>query len=290
VIFDNFSRNSIKEKPFAKHRNIKYFNGDVLDVKAIKKAIDGSNFVIHTAAIAGIDTVILRPVKTLTVNLIGTANVLEASRSLLDCERFIDFSTSEVFGSRAFNSSEEDKTEIGAVGESRWVYAVSKLAGEHLTHAYYKEYSLPTVTIRPFNIYGPGQVGEGAIQKFIIRAVKNEDIEIHGTGTQIRAWCYIDDLIRALLLCLEKKKAIGESFNIGNVRAVTTIFGLANTVIRICNSLSKIKFVRRDYADIELRIPGVNKALELLGFEAKVDLDEGIKLTEAYFRKILKMK
>jgi UDP-glucose 4-epimerase len=288
VIYDNFERNSIQDKPFAKHKNLTVIEGDVIDFQKLTKSIDGANYVVHTAAIAGIDTVIVSPTKTLRVNLIGTANALEAARGLKDLKRFIDFSTSEVFGTRAFNSSEDEATAIGAVGESRWSYAVSKLAGEHLTHAYHKEMGMPIVTVRPFNIYGPGQVGEGAILKFILRAIRNENIEIHGTGTQIRAWCFVDDLIDALVLCMIKPEAIGQAFNIGNARAVTTIFGLANTVVRICNSGSKIAFVRRDYADIELRIPSVRKANELLGYEAKIDLEEGIAKTAEYYRKAMK--
>jgi len=288
VIYDNFERNSIRKKPFANHKNLTVIEGDVIDYEKLKRSIDGANYVVHTAAIAGIDTVIVSPTKTLRVNMLGTANALEAAKGLSDLKRFIDFSTSEVFGTRAFNSSEDEATAIGAVGESRWSYAVSKLAGEHLTHAYYKEMGIPIVTVRPFNIYGPGQVGEGAILKFILRAIRDENIEIHGTGTQIRAWCYIDDLIDALILCLEKPEAIGQAFNIGNARAVTTIYGLANTVVRICNSKSKIDFVKRDYADIELRIPSVKKANELLGYEAKIDLEEGIRRTAEYYRKVMK--
>ncbi len=283
VIYDSFARDSLQYKPFAHHPNLTVIRGDVMDADRVKKAMDGANYVIHAAAIAGIDTVILSPTQTLRVNMIGTANVLEACRSLSDCRRFLDFSTSEVFGSRAYNSHEGDKTEIGAVGEARWVYAVGKLAAEHLTHAYHKEFGLPTVTVRPFNVYGPGQVGEGAIMKFIQRALCNEDIEIHGNGTQIRAWCYVDDLTRALMMCLEKPEAVGESFNIGNMVAVTTIYGLANTVIRVLESKSKIRFVRRDYADIELRIPAVGKAQDSLGFTAEVDLEEGILRTSQHY-------
>jgi UDP-glucose 4-epimerase len=287
VIYDNLTRDSLKNKPFAGHKNLTVVPGDVLDLPSTIKAIDGADYVIHAAAIAGIDTVIIRPTHTLRVNMIGTANVLEAAKTLKHCKRILDFSTSEVFGSRAFNSEEGDKTEIGAVGEARWVYAVGKLAGEHLVHAYFKEFGLPTVTVRPFNVYGPGQVGEGAIRTFILRAIKNETIEIHGSGTQIRAWCYVDDMIRALMLCLEKKEAVGESFNIGNAQAVVTIYGLANTIVRVCNSKSEIKFVRRDYADIELRIPGVKKAQQLLGFEAAVDLEEGIRRTADHYKRSL---
>lgn len=283
VVFDNFSRDSLQHKPFAAHRNLVRIRGDVMDSDAVAKAIEGANYVVHAAAIAGIDTVIVSPTKTLRVNLIGTANVLDACRTLTDCRRVLDFSTSEVFGSRAYNSSEGDRTEIGAVGEARWVYAVGKLAAEHLTHAYHREFGTPTVTVRPFNVYGPGQVGEGAIMKFIQKALRNEDIEIHGTGTQIRAWCYVDDMTRALRMCLEKPEAIGESFNIGNAVAVTTIYGLANTVVRVLGSRSKIRFMRRDYADIELRIPSTGKATDILGFTAEVDLEDGILRTAEYY-------
>jgi len=242
-----------------------------------------SDIVVHAAAIAGIDTVIKDPVRTMRVNMIGTANVLEAAYINNVTDRIIDFSTSEVFGSMAFKSSETDSTVAGSAGEARWVYAVSKLAGEHLAKAYHSSYSLPTVTVRPFNVYGPGQTGEGAIQIFIKRALKNEDIHIDGDGNQIRAWCYIDDFVECLMCCLEDKKAIGESFNIGNSRAVMTILGLAQTICRVLNSKSKIIHDPPLSADVELRIPSIKKAMDILGFKAKVDLEEGIEKTAEWF-------
>jgi UDP-glucose 4-epimerase len=244
----------------------------------------GTNIVIHAAAIAGIDAVVKDPVKTMRVNMIGTANTLEAAKINRVDDRFIDFSTSEIFGSMAFKSTEESNTVSGSAGEARWVYAVSKLAGEHLAHAYYKQYDLPCVTVRPFNIYGPGQTGEGALQVFIKRAIKNEDIFINGDGTQIRAWCYVDDFVECLMICIEDQKAIGESFNIGNARGVITTLGLAQTVCRVLDSKSNILFREQLSADIELRIPSVQKAEKLLGFKAKVGLEEGILRTAEYFR------
>jgi UDP-glucose 4-epimerase len=145
---------------------------------------------------------------------------------------------------------------------------------------------LPTTVLRPFNVYGPGQVGEGALRTFIIRAIRDEPIEIHGDGSQIRAWCYIDDMIDGLLLALENPKAIGESFNIGNQRAVVTIYGLANTVVRVLGSNSSIGFTRKDYVDVELRVPSVRKAAEVLGFEAKVDLEDGIRRSADHYRRL----
>jgi len=284
IIYDNLSRNSLKNKIFNSHPNLKLITGDVLDFNSLGRAMEGADIVVHCAAIAGIDTVIISPVMTMRVNMVGSANVLEAASLLRHCERVICFSTSEVFGQQAFRSSETDNTVMGQVGEARWTYAVSKLAEEHLAIAYFKEKGLQTTVIRPFNIYGPGQVGEGALRVFVQRALKDMPIEIHGDGTQIRAWCYVDDMLDGVLLAMEHPKAIGESFNIGNQQGVVTIYGLANAVVRILRSKSQIVFTRKDYADVELRIPAVRKARELLGFEAKVDLEDGILRTAEYYR------
>jgi UDP-glucose 4-epimerase len=285
TVYDDFRRDSLSSKPYHTHPNLRVVKGDVLDFPKLKAAMEGMHYVVHCAAIAGIDTVIKRPTETMRVNMIGTANTLEAARDLPDLNRFVDFSTSEVFGQSAFRAEENHTTHIGAVGEARWTYAVSKLAGEHLAKAYHDEYWMPTVTLRPFNIYGPGQVGEGAIKIFVERALRGEDIEIHGDGNQIRAWCYVDDFVDGLMLALTHPKAVGESFNIGNARAVLTIYGLAQTIVRVLNSPSKILFTRKDYADVELRVPSVAKARELLGFDAKVDLEEGIARTAEFFKK-----
>ena len=288
TLYDNLSRNSLKDRSFKDHPNITLIQGDVLDFDSVSNAMQGADIVVHCAAIAGIDTVIKSPTATMRVNMIGSANVLEAAYRQTHVERVVCFSTSEVFGQQAFRSNETDKTVMGTVGEARWTYAVSKLAEEHLAIAYYQEKDLPTTVVRPFNVYGPGQVGEGAIRIFIERAIRNEPIEIHGDGTQIRAWCYVDDMIDGTMRCMIDPKAIGESFNIGNQRAVVTIYGLANTIVRVLNSKSLIRFSRKDYVDVELRIPAVQKACELLNFEAQVDLDEGILRTAEYYREIMK--
>lgn len=286
--YDNFHRDTLSNSLYANHANLRVVKGDVLDAELLTDSMRGADIVVHAAAIAGIDTVIKDPVKTMRVNMLGTANALEAARINKVSERFVDFSTSEVFGSMAFRASEEQETVSGSAGEARWVYAVSKLAGEHLAHAYFKQYEMPAVTVRPFNVYGPGQTGEGAIQAFITRALKDETITIAGDGSQIRAWCYVDDFIDCLMRCIEMPEAVGHSFNIGNARAVITILGLAQTVCRVLNSKSEIVFVPPLSADIAIRIPSVKKSEEILGFKAKVDLEEGIKKTAEYFRNQLK--
>lgn len=287
VVYDNFFRDTLSSSPLAGHPNLKVVRGDVLDYDAVVEAMKGADVVVHAAAIAGIDTVIRMPVRTMRVNMLGTANVLEAAHQNGVRDRVVDFSTSEVFGSMAFRVDEGANTVAGSAGEARWSYAVSKLAGEHLAAAYHKQFQLPVVSVRPFNVYGPGQTGEGAIQVFIKRALKNEPLHIDGDGNQIRAWCYVDDFVSGLMACIESPKAVGHSFNIGNARAVITVLGLAQTVCRVLNSKSEIVFDPPLSADIAIRIPSVQKAIDLLGFKASVDLDDGILRTAEWFRQRL---
>jgi UDP-glucose 4-epimerase len=282
VVYDNDTRDTLSGTPWASHPNLTRVRGDVLDFELLKTSMQGAQIVVHAAAIAGIDSTVRNPVNTMRVNMLGTANALEAAHQLGGVERFLDFSTSEVFGSQAFKVGESDSTVTGAVGEARWTYAVSKLAGEHLAHAYFKQYGLPTVTVRPFNVYGPGQTGEGALSIFIRKALKNEDLLIFGDGSQIRAWCFVDDMVEGVLCALEHPKAVGESFNIGNARAVVTIHGLAEAVCRVAGARSRIQFRPALSADIELRIPNVDKACQLIGFTARIDLDEGLRRTMAW--------
>lgn len=287
LIYDNLNRNSIKDTDLLNKDTIKLIEGDILDYKHLKLVIDDfkPNIIIHLAAVAGIDTVIKNPVKTMKVNMIGTYNLLEALvDNIENIDRFIDFSTSEVFGSYAYKVEELSTTNLAPVGEARWTYSVSKLAGEHLAHSYYKEYGLPIVSVRPFNIYGPGQVGEGAIHQFVNRAIRNEEIQIHGDGDQIRSWCYVEDFVEGIMLCLENEEAIGNTFNIGNPKGTITISMLAYLIKLLSNSESNIVNVDKNYVDVELRIPSIEKARSILKYEPKYDLSEGLKRTIEWYR------
>ena len=285
VAFDNLHRDALSGTDLADHENFGFVQGDVLDADALLELAQGATHIVHCAAIAGVDTVLESPVRTMRVNLIGTYNALEAAlatRSTL--ERFLDFSTSEVFGTHAFRVSEGQVSTIGSVGEARWTYAVSKLAGEHMTHAYHDEFGLPAVTVHPFNVFGPGQIGGGAIRAFIEAALAGDDMTIHGDGSQIRAWCYVDDMVAALLTCLEHPAAVGQTFNVGNPRSAVTIFDLAQRIRRLAGAHVDIVFQPLHYADVELRIPNVEKGRELLGWEPEVELDEGLERTIAWYR------
>lgn len=288
VALDNLHRDALSSTPLASHPNLRFVKGDVLDLELVKELSRGATHIVHCAAIAGVDTVIASPVRTMRVNLIGTYNVLEAALETKDSlERVIEFSTSEVFGTHAYNVNEGQVTTTGSVGEARWTYAVSKLAGEHMSHAYHDELGLPVVTVRPFNVFGPGQIGGGAIRAFIEAALGGRDLTIHGDGSQIRAWCYVDDMVKALLICLEHPDAVGQTFNIGNARSAVTVFDLAQRIKRLCGAPGEIVFQPLHYADVELRMPNVEKASKLLGFNATVDLDDGLARTIAWYREKL---
>lgn len=292
VVYDNGHRNALRDSPAWTHPNLFFIHGDVLDCEMLCSAMERAepDIVIHLAAIAGVDTVLKVPSRTMTINFIGTYNVLEATVAhAKNTERFIDFSTSEVFGTHVYHAEEMSATTLGIVGEARWTYAVSKLAAEHLVHNYGKETGLPTVSIRPFNVFGPRQIGAGAIHTFVARALQNLPLEIHGDGNQIRAWCYIDDMVDGIILMLTKPEAVGHVFNIGNPRGTVTIHTLAEKVRTLAGSDSEIVFVPKDYVDVELRIPSIQKAGELLGFRPKVDLNEGLTRTIEWYREQMKL-
>jgi UDP-glucose 4-epimerase len=285
IAYDNLHRDALSGTNLNDHPNFRFVPGDVLDLEHLKVEARGATHFVHAAGIAGVDTVLASPVRTMRVNMIGTYNALEAGLDTQDTlERLVEFSTSEVFGTHAFNARDGQVTSIGSVGEARWAYAVSKLAGEHMSHAYHSEFSLPTVSVRPFNIFGPGQIGGGAIRAFITAALAGDNLVIHGDGSQIRAWCFVDDMVHGTLLGLEHPKAVGESFNIGNARSAVTIYDLAQRIKRLTGCSGEIIFAPLDYTDVELRIPNMSKARELLGFEAKVELDEGLERTIEWYR------
>jgi UDP-glucose 4-epimerase len=285
VALDSLHRDALTGTELADHPNFSLHQADVLDADAVTELAQGATHIVHCAAIAGVDTVLESPVRTMRVNMIGTYNVLEAAvATQKSLERFVDFSTSEVFGTHAYNVREGNVSTIGSVGEARWTYAVSKLAGEHMAHAYHDELGVPAVTVRPFNVYGPGQIGGGAIRAFIENALAGNDLTVRGDGAQIRAWCYVDDMVDAVLLCLEHPNAIGQSFNVGNPRSAVTIFDLAQRVKRLTGCPGEIVFAPLDYVDVELRIPNVEKARDEIGFAAKVELDDGLERTIAWYR------
>lgn len=280
-VLDSFGRAS---KSFDGVRSeVEVVEADVRDLDAVVRATSGCEVVAHLASIAGVQTVREQPVLTMEVSLFGTYNALRGAVEA-GSRRFVDFSTSEVFGASAFMASEAGVTSIGAVGEPRWTYAVSKLASEHLTHAFGRQHGLETISVRPFNVYGPGQEGPGAIRAFALAALRGEPLVVHGDGSAIRAWTYVSDLVDGVMSCLVAPNVAGEAFNLGNPRAAISTFALAELIRDLAESGSNVEVVPATFADVNLRVPDVDKARRLLDFEPKVDLRQGLLATLNWFR------
>jgi nucleoside-diphosphate-sugar epimerase len=283
IVFDTLHRNALANTPVKDHKNLTLTKGDVLNPKQLEESMSNADIVIHMAAIAGVGTVISKPTSTLKINLIGSYNTIEACKKN-NVSKFIIFSTSEVYGPNIYEADEAGMTTLGPIGKPRWVYAMSKLASEFLADSYDREYGIKFTSVRPFNVYGPRQIGEGAIHNFIVKAIKNETITVHEPGSQIRSWCYIDDMADALELILTNKKAESQVFNIGNPQATSTTLQTAETVIRLSGSKSKIEFKELKYPEVNIRVPSIDKAKKILGFEPKVSFEDGIKRTIDWYK------
>lgn len=280
VLLDtNFTHNAFAFSDLKNQKNVTRVEADILDVEKVAQVAKDAQIVVHMAAMVGVQEVLNNALYTLDVNYIGTSNLLKAVAQGSRCQRLVCFSTSEIYGSGAFGIAENGHTVLTSVQDIRWCYCISKLASEHLALSYYRQKGLPVVVVRPFNIFGPKRVGDHVVLRFILRALQGEDLEVYGDGTQVRAWCYIDDFCRALLRCLEVDGAVGQAFNIGNPRNTITIYELAKKIISLCGSKSRVVFKEINFTDIDIRVPNTLKAREILGFVPEVELEEGLART-----------
>lgn len=285
ILDTNLEHNSLAFSELKDNKNVVTAKVDILDAEQVSRFAQDAQIVLHMAAVLGVQEVIRNASYTLDVNYIGTSNLMRALANNPNCKRVVVFSTSEIFGSQAFQVTENGDSLLSSAQDVRWCYCLSKLAAEHLAFSYFREKGLPVVVVRPFNVFGAKRVGDHVILRFILKALKNEDLEVYGDGTQIRAWCYIDDFCDALLQCMEVEQAIGQAFNIGNQRNTITIYNLAKTIISLCNSKSKIVFKALDFKDVDIRVPDTSKARELLGFTPKVELEDGLSRTIEWVKK-----
>lgn len=280
TVFDNGRRNALQFLPATTRKKISYISADILDYKKVEKQVKKADIILHLAAIAGVSSYGEDPLRTLKVNLFGTENILKSTVGS-KVEQIVTFSTSEVYGRKAENVKETDETKLGSVYESRWSYAASKIASDHLAFGYIKKEKLPITIVRPFNIYGPRQVGEGAISAMFTSAMAAKVIEITGDGQQKRAWCYVSDFVDAIELLLAKK-ITGECFNIGNPDEYVTVKKLASYIKRLVPEASTVYLAKRSEEVISRR-PDIEKIRKMTGFSPSVSLTEGLKATHAWY-------
>jgi dTDP-glucose 4,6-dehydratase len=247
--------------------------------------IDGPvDYVAHFASPASPAHYMRYPIETLLVNSIGTWRTLGLARA--KGAKYILASTSEVYGDPLVSPQDESYWgNVNPIGV-RSVYDESKRFAEALTMAYHRHYGLDTRIARIFNTYGPGmRIDDGrVIPNFIWQALKGEPLTIYGDGTQTRSFCYIDDLVEGIKRLMEADAH--QPINLGNPNEVR-IIDLANLIINLTGSKSKIEFKPLPEDDPKQRCPDISRAKQLLGWEPKVTLEEGLKITIEYFKRIL---
>lgn len=259
---------------------------NIMNKGVLANAISGSQIIIHTAATLGVDNIHQNVIKTLETNYTGTANVLRSALAdTTQLEQIILFSTSEIFGMNANGVSEHGTPTFPDATDPRWCYSVGKLAAEHLALGYHRQHGLPITIVRPFNVFGEGRRGPHALLYFIQSTLNGDDLVVYGDGSQIRAWCHIDDFCDGVIAMLDTDKAIGKAFNIGNPANVITVKDLAEQVIKLCGSGSKVVFKPLPFTDIDIRIPDIGLARSVLGFEPKIGLEDGLRRTIEWVRK-----
>lgn len=257
----------------------KHILGSVMYPEGLHVAMKGCDYVIHLAAMLGVKKTELQRLECLDINIQGTKNVLDAAIKAR-VKKILFSSSSEVYG-------EPLKTPISETDRvhPKSVYAVTKLAGEEYCKAYHKEYGLDYTIVRFFNVYGPGQVAEFVMPKFLRAVIDGEDINVNGNGKQTRSFCYVDDIAHGVYSALINKKTSGEIFNIGNDTEPTTMLNLAKTIMEVAGKKTKINFLTEDKADrknmreIIHRLPDISKAKKILGYKPTISLKKGIDLT-----------
>ena len=268
--------------------NVDLVNGDVLDKKLVDNLVNQCDYVIHLAAALGVFNIVNKPLESLRTNLMGTENLLESANK--NSKPILIASTSEIYGKNdKVPLNEEDDRIIGHPLKSRWSYSEAKAVDESLAYFYYLENKLPIRILRFFNTVGPRQVGQYGmvVPRFVTAALRNEPIQVYGSGDQIRCFCHVDDAVRALLLVMDSDKAIGQVFNVGNNQQIS-IMDLAKKVIEITNSSSKIERIAyKDaypdgFEDMQRRVPDISKIKSVLGWSPEIGLDQIIKDISAF--------
>lgn len=263
----------------------------VLNAPLMEELIRETDRVFHMASAVGVRLIMEQPVKTIETIFHGTDVVLKYCSRYR--KRVLIPSTSEVYGKGvSIPFKEEDDLLTGATDKHRWAYACAKTLDEFLALAHWKETRLPVVVVRLFNTVGPRQTGQYGmvVPRFIHAAMKNEPITVFGDGTQQRCFGHVLDIVEGLSKLLETPSCFGEVINLGNHEEVS-ILGLAEKAIEITGSKSEIRYVTYEEAygdgfeDMQRRVPGLEKAGRLIGYQPTRTLSDIINDVAAEFRK-----
>ena len=282
TILDNFSTGNQKNLEIFGFSG-KTINGDIRDSKLVESLIAETDLVLHMAAALGVAKIMNSPIESISTNITGSEVVLLAATKLK--KRIVIASTSEIYGKNPKQPlNEEDDRVIGTPQNIRWSYSDAKAIEEAMARALYLEKQLAVTTVRFFNTVGPRQTGKYGmvVPRFVQAAIKNEDLILHGDGTQSRVFCHVEDAIAGLLSLLNHDTSIGDVFNIGGDGEVS-INDLAKLIISKTNSKSIVKHIPYTdaypigFEDMQRRVPDTSKIRKLTGWTPKHNLESIIE-------------
>ena len=280
VVLDNLSTGNKKNiEHLVGNPSFELIEGSILDVEIVDKVVASVDHVLHLAAAVGVFTIVDKPLESLTTNLRGTENILEAAYK--HQKEVLIASSSEIYGKNSGGAlNEESDRIVGSPLKSRWSYSEAKAIDESMAYFYYQEKKLGVRIVRFFNTVGPRQVGHYGmvVPRFVTAAIKNEPLTVYGTGSQSRCFCHVKDAVAGVLAVIDSNATLGEVFNIGNDEEIT-IEDLAHEIIELTGSTSAIEKVlyEKAYApgfeDMQRRIPDIGKIKRVVGWAPKLSLD-----------------
>jgi len=261
---------------------VRFVEGDIRDGAVVARAARGCGAVLHQAAMRSVPRSLAEPVRTQDVNVAGTVNVLMAAREA--GARVVSASSSSVYGDRTEFPLHEEMASL-----PRSPYAASKLAGEGFCRAWWHGFGVPTVSLRYFNVYGPGQDPSNryaaVIPLFILACLEGSAPEIHGDGGQARDFTFIDDVVDANLAAARADEAaFGSVLNIGGGREPTSINGLLDMVAELTGSEPQPVRTPVREGDIRRSHADVSEAGRLIGYRPGYAIADGLAATVAWFR------
>jgi len=285
VVVDNLSTGSLKNIESLKgEAGFDFVRGDIRDAKLMESLARRCEVIFHLAAAVGVKLIADNPVHTIETNVDGTERVLEAANKF--GTKILIASSSEVYGkSEAAPFREDDDIVLGSTSLPRWSYACSKAIDEFLGLSFYQQYGLGVVIARFFNTIGPRQTGRYGmvVPRFVQWALKGKSLLVYGTGKQKRCFCYVEDLVEAVIGLMNCRRAAGNVYNIGSTEEIA-IDQLADKIIKMTDSSSKKKLVPYEVAygrpmeDMMRRVPGLERIKKAIGWKPKTSLTETLRI------------
>ncbi len=282
---DNLSTGSLRNiESFKEEPGFNFVEGDICNAELMDALVERSEVVFHLAAAVGVKLIVDKPVHTIETNISGTEVVLDVANKF--GKKILIASSSEVYGKNEMVPfCEDDDIVLGSTSLSRWSYACSKAIDEFLGLAFYQQYGLSVVIGRFFNTIGPRQTGQYGmvVPRFVQSALRNEPLSIYGTGRQRRCFCYVEDIVEAVIDLINCEEAAGKVYNIGSAEEIS-IEGLADKIIEMTGSRSKKEFVPYEEAygrpieDMMRRVPNLERIKGRIGWEPKTSLSETLEV------------